>query len=92
MFTRSDGVIRSDEGFSVQLLGRSGVLYKEGDHEMVIGSEGVIGGIAVWRATIQTWKPPHHVEPIDDRKRESILENICQALRFQGDEIKVIGW
>jgi hypothetical protein len=58
---------------------------------MLVGSEGVIGGVAIWRETIRKWQPPHDVEPLDDGKREAILENIRQALRFQGDEIKVIG-
>ena len=83
--------VESDAGFSVQLLGRGQLLYRERGHELMIPSEGGLDGIAVWRNIPWSWQPPHQAEKIDNGKRDEIIENVRQALGFQGDKLVVIG-
>ena len=50
----------SDSGFSVEALGRAGILYKEGDHVMNVGSEVAAPGhgMAIWANSIKAWQSP----------------------------------
>ena len=85
-------VIESDEGFSVEVLGRTGLLYTEGSKSMYIDSEILAspGGIAVIKKSIHAWNPPHNKEIIDDTKRNTIIDNIRRAFGSQGDDISVM--
>lgn len=83
-------VIASDEGFSVEVLGRTGLLYTEGSKSMFIDSEVLNAGeIAVVKKSISAWKPPHDREIIDDNKHDAILDNIRRAFRFRKTSIDV---
>ena len=84
-------VIASDEGFSVEVLGRTGLRYVEGNKAMRVGSEVLAApaGIAVHPASITRWDPPHSDDVIDDATRERIVENIRRAFGFSGTEIEV---
>jgi len=88
-------LIECDEGFSVEVLGRTGILYKEGDRTMDVVAELLspksAHGIAVWKSSINKWGPPHDSENVDAARRETILENIRRAIRFMGDDIDIIG-
>jgi hypothetical protein len=85
-------VIQSDEGFSVEVLGRTGLLYTEGSKSLDIDSEVLAGpsGLGIYRNSIKSWNPPHNNEPIDESKHDAIVENIRRAFRFQGLEIAVL--
>jgi hypothetical protein len=54
-------VIESDEGFSIEVLGRTGLLYTEGLKSMHIDSEILAspGGIAMLKNSIRAWNPPY---------------------------------
>jgi hypothetical protein len=82
----------SSEGFSVEVLGRTGLTYREPGREMFVDSEVLAGsaGMVVYRDTISCWKPPHENETITDSERERVLQKIREAFRFQGFEIEVI--
>jgi len=82
----------SSNGFSVEVLGRTGLAYRESGREMFVDSEVLAGpaGMVVYRDTINRWKPPHDGEAINDAERERILQNIRGAFRYQGFEIEVI--
>jgi hypothetical protein len=84
-------VIESDEGFSVEVLGRTGLLYSEGDRSLRVNSEVLAGpaGMAVYSRSIRNWSEPHEHEEIDTAKRETIMDNIRRAFRFRGVEIDV---
>lgn len=83
-------VIESDEGFSIEFLGRTGLLYTEGERNIRIDSEVANATtIAVIKDSIRTWSSPHENEVIDDNKRDSIIENIRQALLSQLKNIEV---
>ena len=84
-------VIQSDEGFSVKVLGRAGLLYTEGSKSLHADSEILTGpsGLVIYTYSIKSWDPPHDSEVIDESKRDAIVENIRRAFRSQGVEIEV---
>ncbi len=96
--------VESDEGFSVETLGRGGIKYKEGskafyvdsemtvDRAIVIGTEFLGGsyGWLVYKNRIKNWESPiGSFEPIDADKRDKIVENIRKALLFLGYRIEI---
>jgi hypothetical protein len=91
--TPRPNLYESSDGFSVEVLGRTGLTYREASgREMFVDSEVLPGpaGMLVYRGTISQWKSPHNGEVINDAERERILQNIREAFRFQGFEIEVI--
>jgi hypothetical protein len=81
----------SDEGFAVEVLGRTGIRYTEGDRVMHVDSEILVGqhGMTVFSPSIQKWEPPHEDDVVDDRVRARIVGNLRRAFEFQGFEIEV---
>jgi hypothetical protein len=93
MFTSPrPNLYESSEGFSVEVLGRTGLRYREADREMFVDSAVLTGssGLAVYKDTIQRWEPPYDNAPVTDSDRDRILNNIRDAFRSQGFEIDVI--
>ncbi len=84
-------IITSDEGFSVQILGRTGLRYQQGSHWLRVSSETLATphGIVIYRSSIKEWVEPQS-EPISETARNSILENIRRAFAFRGIEIEII--
>jgi Immunity protein 74 len=84
-------IIESDEGFSVEVLGRTGLCYREGDRSLKVDSEVLMGptGMVIDASSIRAWTPPHENERIDDARRKQIVENIQAAFHFRGFEIDV---
>lgn len=82
----------SSDGFSVEVLGRTGLRYCEADRQMFVDSELLTGpsAMAVYKDTIQNWDPPYDNVPVTDSDRDRILNNIRDAFRSQGFEIDVI--
>ena len=84
-------LITSDSGFSVEVLGRTGLRYTEGDRTMLIDSEVLARhGLALYSSSLRRWEPPNDSLPIDEDERNRIVENIRQAFMFNGDELVVI--
>jgi hypothetical protein len=85
-------VIESDTGYSVEVLGRTGLRYVEGTKSMSIDSEALTGpdGLMVYRSSIRAWDLPSSQEPIDEATRDRILDNIRRAFRFRGFDIQVL--
>jgi hypothetical protein len=85
-------VIASTEGFSVKVLGRTGMRYFEGTRSVSIDSEVLATplGISMYEPSIQTWEGP---EPgaISDRDRARISHNIKRAFDASGYDLQVIG-
>ena len=93
MFTSPrPNLYKSSDGFSVEVLGRTGLRYREGDRQMFVDSELLTGpsGMAVYKDTIERWDPPDDKVPVTDSDRHRILNNIRDAFRSQGFEIDVI--
>jgi hypothetical protein len=84
-------VIESDEGFSVEMLGRTGLRYKEPPREMHIDSEVLAGAIllVMYTYSINKWIEPYADEEIDEDKRRQIVDNIRRAFQWRGFEIAV---
>jgi Immunity protein 74 len=82
----------SFDGFSVEVLGRTGLRYCEGGRQMFVDSEVLTGpsGMAVYKGTIQKWDPPYDNVPVTHSDRDRILNNIRDAVRSQGFEMNVI--
>jgi hypothetical protein len=93
MFWKSSGsVIESTEGFSVRMLGRTGLKYIEGDRALSIDSEMLLSDspfAIMFISKIQQWDPPYSDQLIDDLERERITNNICEAFRSQGKDLDV---
>lgn len=85
-------VIESDEGFSVEVLGRVGLLYTEGPKSLLIDSEILAGpsGVVIYKNSIRAWKPPFDTLVIDNDQRDKIIDNIQRAFQFRGFNISII--
>jgi hypothetical protein len=89
-FIPKTNVIESDQGFSVEILGPTGLRYIEPgmilhiDSELLSGSAGLI--LYGQNITIESPKGGIALENID---RNRIIENIRAAFRFRGFEIQV---
>lgn len=91
-FTRPQpNLIVSSKGFSVEILGRTGIRYTEGNRSMFIDSEVLATpAIAVFASSIRCWEPPFDREVIDDAKRQAIVSNITEAIRFCGETVQIM--
>jgi hypothetical protein len=91
MFTEPrTNVIQSGEGFTVEVLGRTGLRYTEDARTLFVDSESLVAEsrrLALY-TSVMRWDPPHSEEPIDDKTKERIIENIRAAFRFRGFEIE----
>jgi hypothetical protein len=79
----------SEEGFSVEVLGRTGLRYREGENQMFVDFEVLAGpsGMLVSKSSMGPWAPPNAAEAIGDLDRARIVENIRETFRLQGFEI-----
>jgi len=90
---RRINVVESDEGFSVEILGRNGMEYREGEKAPYVPSE--IGGtddettMGIWKDDIRTWMRPHDLEPLTEEKRAEILKRICAALKWSIVQVEI---
>jgi len=84
-------VIESDEGFSVEVLGRTGLRYSEGNRWLRIDSEVLDGpsGIVLYSRSIKEWDGPTPGEPIEMAVKARIIENVRAAFKFRGLNIEV---
>ena len=84
-------IIESDEGFWVQVQGRSGLLYGEGERRLLVGSELLAGprGLVIYTDAIKAWQPPFQQEEIEAAKKAQTIDNIRRAFRWTGYEIAV---
>jgi hypothetical protein len=85
--------IVSDSGFSVEVLGRTGIEYWERERSLRIDSEvlSTPTGIALYRNSIRAWRSPHENEELDDANRQRIINNVVRAFASQGQRVQVIG-
>ena len=92
MIVRVDpNLYESDDGYSVEWLGREGAFYSEGLHTMSIYTEySMPDGIAIWASTIHSWRPPHDKEPLTPEDKARIIKNLCRVVEFLGSTPVVI--
>lgn len=83
-------VIKSTEGFSVRVLGRTGMRYTEGTRSVWIDSEVLAKprAIAMFKETIRIWEGPEP-EEVSAKDRDRIADNIKRAFEACGYELQV---
>jgi hypothetical protein len=85
-------VIEGTAGFSVEVLGRTGLKYIERGRVLKIDSEVLVapGSIGIYQHSIYDWKD--RVTPLspDEAERERIVSNIRRAFESQGHTVEVI--
>jgi hypothetical protein len=89
---RKPNLYESSEGNSVEILGRTGLAYREGDRCALVDSEVLMppAGILVYQDTITGWQSPHDLTRIGPEDRERILRNIAEIMATHGIDIQVI--
>jgi hypothetical protein len=83
-------VIESTRGFSVRVLGRTGLRYAEGTRSVWIDSEVLAKprAIAMFEASIRTWEG-QEPEEISGNDRDRIADNVKRAFEACGYELQV---
>jgi hypothetical protein len=83
-------VIESTEGFSVKVLGQTGLRYTEGTRSVWIDSEVLAKPrtIAMSKKTIRFWEGPEPGE-VSEKDRDRIANNIKRAFEACGYELQV---
>jgi hypothetical protein len=79
-------------GFSVEVLGRTGLRYVESGRSMVIDSEALAtpGAMVLYRSSIKKWQAPHESDAVEDDDRSRIIQNIQLAFQFNSHKLDVI--
>jgi len=83
---------QSDAGFSVEVLGRTGLRYVDDKRAMFVDSEVLASPgltIATRLGDIKQWDAPHEKETVNEDDRRRIVQNIRLALESQGFELQV---
>lgn len=82
----------ASDGYSVEVLGRTGLAYRERGRCIFMDSEVLAppAGIMLYQDTISRWEPPHQDEAVTGAERLRIVANVLAALGSQGIEIQVI--
>jgi hypothetical protein len=86
-------LIESDAGFSVEVLGRTGMKYVEQGKTMSIYTEVLAtpGAMVLYGSSLKGWEPPHDLVALNNNDRERIIGNIRRAFAFQGYRLDVGG-
>jgi hypothetical protein len=82
--------IVSSDGFSVRVLGRTGIEYQEEARIAFIDSEVLASpGMVIYKDSISGWRPPHEHEVIPNDKKVEILDRVVSCLHFGWPEAKI---
>lgn len=83
-------LIESSQGFSVRVLGRTGLRYSEGERSVWIDSEVLASpnGIVLAKGSIRFWEGQDPGE-ISEQDRDRIAANIKRAFDARGYELQV---
>lgn len=78
--------VRSSHGFSVELLGRTGIRYAEEGRSLIADSEKLAEHpmIALFADSIGRWEAPDGDVPLSDVDRVRVYANIRRALEWWG--------
>ncbi len=87
-------LVESSDGFSVEILGRAGIKYKESSEVLFVDSEMLCFphgyGMVIYKNRMRDMEAPvGEYKSIDDKKRSEIAENIRKAFLFWGLEIEI---
>jgi len=81
----------SSEGFSVEVTGRTRILYSENGRTILVDTEFLAGpsSLVIFADSIKCWQPPLDGEIIKEEERRRVLANIRAAFHWKGIEIQV---
>ncbi|WP_041623071.1 Imm74 family immunity protein [Spirochaeta thermophila] len=84
--------IVSDEGFSIVILNKDTLQYKEGDKKLTLNSELLAreGGFVIYKDAITNWDSPYHDIRISQPERDQILEKIKMLLSAENINVQII--
>jgi hypothetical protein len=85
-------VVASDEGFFVEVLGRTGIEYTEGDRSAFVDAEVLAAGhgIAIFKNSIKGWQAPHDDVPMLEKEKERIIDNVRRAMEFRRQPVEIL--
>jgi hypothetical protein len=84
-------LIVSENGFSVEVLGLTGVEYREGERKTFVDSEILATkGIAIFSKSIKRWDTSLKSTEISLEEKQMIIKNIADAIAFMGEEVQVM--
>lgn len=85
-------IVTGDEGFEISIERSGTVVYREGDKNIAINSEYLVGEneIVIYQDSIIKWRKPYEDSLIGLAKLEEIVENTKRALSFRGITLQVI--
>lgn len=83
-------LIESTAGFTVRILGRTGMRYSEGGRSVWIDSEVLAKprAIFIWTSSVTGWEAPYDSEPMSERERQRIIGNVRRAFEGCGYELQ----
>ncbi len=90
--TSGPNVYECSDGYSVEVLGRTGLLYREQGRSLFVDSEVLAppAGILVYRDSIRRWHSPPGESEVSEAERDRILGNVLAALQSQGIDVQVM--
>lgn len=80
----------SDEGFSVEFLGRNGIEYKEGEKSMRVDSELLVPphGVSIYQQSMKGWRRPFESVVLTAEHKHQIVDNISRVIELQGLRVR----
>lgn len=92
MFTNPrPNLLVSDEGFSVRILGRTGIEYRESDRVVTVDSEVLADqGIAIYPDSLRCWTMTRDSVSLGEQDRSRILDNMRRAIEHTGEYVEFI--
>jgi len=83
-------LIESNAGFSIKVLGRTGLRYIEGDRSVWIDSEVLAkpDAMAMFKDSIKLWEG-EDAGPVSAADRDRITNNVKRAFEFCGYELQI---
>ena len=82
----------SPDGHSVEILGRTGLRYREGQQSIYVDAEVLAppAGIAIYQSSIRRWESAYDRNDLPPGERTRILGNIVSTLRARGIEVDLL--
>jgi hypothetical protein len=87
-FLRRGELLESSEGFSIENLGREGIRYHEGNRALYVWTEFLKPKNMGVSTRITRWDPPHEGEVLDLVNKQRILNNIKEAIEYEGLKVE----
>jgi hypothetical protein len=84
-------VIESDEGYSVETLGRTGMKYSRGDYYVYVDSEICTSKqIILYKNSIRIWDRREDKEAVSEEERNKIANDIIRAFEYKNINVAII--